>query len=180
MSVDNWVSVSTPYITPRAAGETDAWTEEAARQGGRGTNRIAFAGQAPSPAFVARVFGIQGGEPVVARQRVVLLDERPVEIATSYYPLGIAAGTALAGPGKIKGGAVALLAEQGHVAAHVTEDVFAHMPTEEERSLLQLADGEPVLTIHRASWTAEGSIFQAEIMTAPAQVRRLRYEMEVG
>lgn len=180
MNSTNWVSVSTPYITPRASGETDAWTEDAARRGGRGTNEIAFAGEVASPAFVAEAFGINEGGPVVARRRIVRFNDKPVEIATSYYPTSIAAGTPLARPAKIKGGAVTLLAQLGYATAHVTEDVFAHEPSAEEQSDLQIGDGEAVVTIQRTSRSSDGGTFQAEIMTAPARARRLRYEMEVG
>lgn len=180
MNSNNWVSVSTPYITPRASGAPDAWTEEAASRGGRGTNRLAFTGETPALPFVAEAFGIDEGAAVIARRRIVYLNEAPVEIATSYYPPRIASGTALELPRKIKGGSITLLAELGYTTVRVTEEVFAQDPTDDERSDLQLTEGEVVITIHRVNCDGDGTPFQVEIMTAPAKARRLRYEMEVG
>lgn len=179
MSSGNWVSVSTPYISPTGRNSPDAWTTEAARHGRRGSNRITYAGTAAAPPFVARSFDLPDDGEVVTRQRLVLLDDQPIEVANSYYPLEVAADTALSAPGKIKGGAIRLLADLGHAAAHVTEEVTAREPTEEEREALGLPIGEPVIVIERLSLDGDGQPFQAEVMAAPAKLRRLRYEMDV-
>lgn len=179
MSSGNWVSVSTPYITPTGRNSTDAWSAEAAAHGHRGGNRVLYAGPAPAPSFASRSFGLPDGSEVIARQRVVLLDDEPIEIATSYYPMEIASGTALAAPGKIKGGAIRLLADLGHTAVRVVEEVTSRQPTAEERSTLQVSESESVLVVERVSINADGAPFQAEVMAAPAKIRRLRYEMDV-
>ncbi|RAJ70241.1 UTRA domain-containing protein [Streptomyces sp. Amel2xB2] len=176
----NWVSRSTPYLTPSTAGQADAWTQEAAAHGARGTNRLDHVGHVQAPAFVADAFGIDEGQPVVARRRIVYLDDAPMEIATSYYPLWIAADTDLAEPRKIKGGAITALASLGYTTASVTEDVVADMPDEETRAALDMDAGEPIITLYRSNRDADGTVFQAEIMTTAAATRRLRYEMEVG
>lgn len=180
MGSGKWVSQSAPYVIPAVNGAPDAWTAEAAVHGARGSNRLTFAGEAPAPAFVAEVFDIAAQSSVVVRRRVVYLNDAPMEIATSYYPEAIASGTPLENPRKIKGGAITYLAELGYVTKSVTEEVTAHMPDDDLRAELQLTEGEPVVTIHRANRDATGRTFQAEIMTAPAKTRRLRYEMEVG
>ena len=180
MTRSKWVSESAPYLKPQPDGAPDAWAADAASHGARGTNRLAFTGEAPAPPFVAEAFGLNDGDTVVIRRRIVYLDESPIEIATSYYPLGIAAGTALEEPNKIKGGAITFLGALGYTTTRVTEEVFAHPPTDEERSDLQLLDDEAVITIYRVNRDGDGTPFQAEIMSAPAKTRRLRYEMEVG
>lgn len=178
--VSKWVSKSAPYLAPRAAGRPDAWTQEAAAHGARGTNRLDHVGQVSAPVFVAEAFAVEEGEPVVARRRLVYLDDAPMEIATSYYPTGIAAGTALAEHRKIKGGAITALAALGYATDSVVEEVVADMPDEETRKALAMGEGEPIITIHRVNRDAIGRVFQAEIMTTAASTRRLRYEMEVG
>lgn len=179
MSSGKWLSVSAPYVVPRESGAPDAWTEEAARHGARGTNRLSFAGVGPAPGFVATAFGISEGDPVITRQRIVYLNDKPIEIASSYYPTHIAAGTALEGNRKIRGGAITLLDELGYKATRVFEEVFAHMPDDQQQQELLLRPEEPAITIHRTSVDGSGQPFQTEIMTAPAKTRRLRYEMEV-
>lgn len=180
MPAGKWTSASMPYLTPRRAGATDAWTAEAAAFGARGSNRIVSAGECPAPKFVATAFDLEKDTPVIHRRRIVLQDEQPVEIATSYYPTGIASNTPLEEPQKIKGGAITLLGTLGYRAARVTEEVFAHPAADDESRALDLPRGEAVLSIQRVSYTEDGTPFQAEIMTAPATLRRLRYEMEVG
>src|SRR5262249_15014380 len=121
---DRAVSAATPYIAG-SARPGDAWATEAAATGHRGTQRIAWAGQRTAPADATHALGLPDGAPVVARRRVVLLDERPVELADAYYPADIAAGTPLTSTAKIRGGAAALLAGLGHTAAEVREEVSA-------------------------------------------------------
>ncbi|MFK0118573.1 GntR family transcriptional regulator [Streptomyces sp. NPDC090994] len=181
MSTSNWVSTSLPYLTPRKVPQQkDAWAAEAAAQGRRGTQRILHAGEVPAPAEVAELFGIAAGELVVVRRRLILLDERPNELTDTYYPLPIAQGTALARTAKIRGGAVALLAELGHVGVLVREDVTAALPDEEECRTLDTAPDEPVLRLTRLTLDRDDRPIQADRMVMPALRQRLRYEIRIG
>ncbi len=86
----SWVSTSMPYLTRRDAGQPDAWAEEAAAQGRKGTQRILSAGEAPASAEVGALLGLAEGQPVVFRRRVIELDGEPNELTDSYYPVEIA------------------------------------------------------------------------------------------
>ncbi|MGV9508282.1 GntR family transcriptional regulator [Streptomyces tendae] len=180
MGASSWVSTSLPYLTPQEKGDGDAWAAEAEAQGRRGTQRILHAGEVPAPAEVARLLGVDKGEPVVVRRRLILLDEMPNELTDTYYPLAIAQGTALARTAKIRGGAVTLLAELGHIGVLVREDVTAKMPDEEERRTLEAAPDEPVLRLVRVTLDREGHPIQVDRMVMPALRQRLRYEIEIG
>lgn len=177
MSTSSWVSASLPYLTPQ---KKDAWAAEAAARGRRGTQRVLYAGEAPAPAEVAELFGIAEGEPVVVRRRLILLDERPNELTDSYYPLSIARGTALARTARIRGGAVALLAELGYVGVLVREDVTAALPDEEECRTLDTTPDEPVLRLTRVTLDRDDRPVQADRMVMPALRQRLRYEIRIG
>ena len=176
MSGSEWVHASAPYLTPRAAGQADAWTEETAARGRRGAQRIVHAGEVPAPAEVAALLGLAEGAPVVVRRRIILLDGEATELTDSYYPVAVARGTRLAGTAKIPGGAVTLLAELGHVGALVREEVRARMPDAAERESLALGPNEPVLTLTRATLDAAGAAFQVDLSVFPATTQRLRYE----
>ncbi|MGW2613887.1 GntR family transcriptional regulator [Streptomyces sp. NPDC001500] len=180
MGGSGWVSTSLPYLTPRLAGQGDAWAAEAAARGRRGAQRILHAGEAPAPAEVAELFGVPAGEPVVVRRRLILLDDEPSELTDTYYPLAIAGGTRLAGSAKIPGGALTLLAELGHVGALVREDVTAGMPDEEEREALGAAPGEPVLRLVRLTLDRDDRPIQVDRMVMPALRQRLRYQIRIG
>jgi DNA-binding GntR family transcriptional regulator len=170
-----WISVSTPYLTPRSEGTPDPWIAETAAHGQTGSQRLLSAGEALPPAAVAEALGVPGGEPVVLRRRLMLLDEQPVEITNSYYPRWLAAETALAEPRKIRGGAVTLLAELGHTPQRVREDVEARTATPEERELLSLGSDAPVLVLYRLVLSDRPVEFS--VMTMVAANRRLRYEL---
>ncbi|MFJ5307610.1 GntR family transcriptional regulator [Streptomyces sp. NPDC088350] len=180
MSENSWVSASLPYLTPRRGMQRDAWGAEAAAQGRRGTQRIVHAGEASAPAFVAELLGIQEGETVVVRRRLILLDEQPNELTDTYYPVGIARGTALARTAKIRGGAVTLLAELGYVGVLANEDVTAAMPDEEEREVLRTAPHEPVLRLTRLTVDRDDRPIQVDRMVMPALRQRLRYQIRIG
>ncbi|HET9383017.1 MAG TPA: UTRA domain-containing protein [Streptomyces sp.] len=180
MRDDAWVSSSLPYVTPPGEGQPDAWRAEAAGRGGTGTQRIVYAGEVPAPDEVAVLLGLEAGVTVVVRRRVIELDGEPCELTDTYYPAEIARGTRLAETGKIRGGAVSLLAGLGHVGARVREDVSARMPEGEERDVLRLGPGEPVLRLSRVTLDSGDRPFQVDLMVLPARRERLRYEMRIG
>lgn len=179
MNANRWVSTSMPYLTPGEKGRGDAWAADAAAQGRRGTQRILYAGEVAAPAEVARLLGLAEGESVVVRRRLILLDDEPNELTDTYYPVGIARGTGLAGMAKIPGGAVTLLARLGHVGALVREDVTAGTPDTEERETLRTAPGEPVLRLTRVTLDRADRPFQVDRMVMPAGRQRLRYEIAI-
>ncbi|MFI1813891.1 GntR family transcriptional regulator [Streptomyces sp. NPDC020422] len=176
MSGDAWISETAPYLAPREPGQSDAWTEEAARRGHSGGQRLLQAGEVEAPDAVRSALRLSAGERVIVRSRLILLDDRPVELADSYYPAAIAGGTPLAEPRKVPGGAVTLLKELGYTGAEVVEDVSAALATTEERERLDLPEGSAVLHLLRLTLTADGTPMEASLMTMPAS-RHLTYRL---
>lgn len=172
-----WESVSSPYLRPRREGEADAWAEETAEHKVSGTQQLREVAEVSPPASVADGLGLGSDEVVVVRRRVMLVDDRPVELTDSYYPIQIARGTALAESRKIRGGAVTLLAELGYRLERVQEDVSARPATSDEQRLLALADGEWVLVLVRLARSLEGRPVEMSIMTMTAADRHLRYQV---
>ena len=176
MSDDQWVSDSAPYIRPQAGGSSNAWTEEAARRGHTGGQRTLSVDTVSAPEEVRLALGLAQGAEVVVRRRLILLDNDPVELSDSYYPATIAAGTRLADPRKIPGGAVRLLADLGYVGEDTVEHVRADIAAEEQAGLLGLAPGSAVLQLVRINATREGTPFEVSIMTMPPE-RHLTYRL---
>ncbi|MET7706117.1 UTRA domain-containing protein [Micromonospora sp. NPDC005413] len=179
MSGPEWLSVSMPYVLPRSPQDKDAWAEDAAQQGGVGTQRLLEVSEVASTTEVAEALQVEPGAPVVVRRRLMLMDEQPVELTDSYYPVSIAHGTPLAEPRKIRGGAVGLLAELGYRPGQVREDVYTRAPDAVERSALNLTGQEWVLGLTRLVSTREGVPIEVSVMTMVPQGRRLRYELTV-
>ncbi|MFI2432230.1 UTRA domain-containing protein [Streptomyces sp. NPDC018693] len=95
-----------PYLTPREKEQPDAWGAEAAARGGKGGQRIVYAGEVAAPDEAAALLGLAPGETVVVCRRVIELDGDRCELTDTYYPAALARGTRLAEKRKIPGGAV--------------------------------------------------------------------------
>ncbi|MFD3413314.1 GntR family transcriptional regulator [Streptomyces cyaneofuscatus] len=180
MSEGGMISASARYLAPSVQGSGDAWGAETAAAGRRGTQKVVRAGEVTAPGRVADLLGLQRGGQVIERRRIMYLDGEPCELTDTYYPVEIARGTGLAGTAKIRGGAVRLLAELGHVGARAQEDVVARMPSESERASLALEAGEPVLELTRLTLSADDRPIQADVMVMPPRGQRLRYEIRIG
>src|SRR5260370_29230446 len=90
------------------------------------------------------------------RRRLLLSDGEPFELATSYYPLEIARGTELTAPGKIRGGAVALLKRLGYSSVEFVDRVSVRLPMTEEFEVLELPDDIPLHRTFRTYYTPHG------------------------
>lgn len=162
-------------MRPRPPGKPDAWTEETTQQGRTGSQRLRDVTEVmPSPA-VAHALKSPAGERVVVRQRIMLLDEQPVELTDSYYPISIARGTRLAEPRKIPGGAITLLTELGYPPQHVHEDISARVPTTEELQTLKLPEDVPVIRQFRVIYSDEHRPVEASVLIKGAHLYELSY-----
>ncbi|WP_329453191.1 UTRA domain-containing protein (plasmid) [Streptomyces sp. NBC_01724] len=172
-SDDAWVGDAQPYLAPRAAGERDAWSTEAATHGRKGSQRLLAVEEVEPPAAVRDFFGGDPAGKVVVRRRLILLDDQPVELADSYYPARIARGTRLAEAGRIPGGAVTLLATLGFTPeADPLEDVAPATATADECEALSLQPGTAVLVLTRFTRSTTGEPMEVSIMT---MTRHLQY-----
>lgn len=172
-----WNTSSAAYIVPPPPGHSDAWTRETQ---GRGQQLIEILRAAVLPCDVEeKVKEVLNTAWFVARRRLLTVDGRPVEIATSFYPASIAEGTALAEPKPIKGGAVRLLADLGWTAARVVEDVGAIAADKEQADLLRVPIGSPLLVMHRTARNPDDEPFEYQ-HTVACDGRLQRYVMEVA
>lgn len=172
-SDDAWMGDAKPYLTPRRDGEPDAWSAEAAARGHHGTQRLLAVHEVDPPGAVRDFFELRFGEKVVVRRRLILLDGEPVELADSYYPARLARGTQLAEMGKIRGGAVTLLATLGFAPEdNPLEDVAAAIASPSQCEALGLSPGTPVLILTRFTRSTTGEPTEVSVMT---MTRHLRY-----
>jgi DNA-binding GntR family transcriptional regulator len=155
----------------------DAWSEEAAQAGRVGTQQIREVVTDEPPLDIAAALRLPPGAQAVVRRRTMLLDDIPVELTDSWYPAGIAVGTALASAGKIKGGSVTLLAELGYAVHEAREDITFRSATADEALALETSPGTPVIVLFRTCFTAAGVPFEASVMVMLAEGRHLRYRL---
>jgi GntR family transcriptional regulator len=136
---------SSSYVTGDDQGQRAQWRTELERQGFTGGQRITAVGIEEPPTDVAGYLRLDDGEEVVARRRVMLLAGEPIQLATSYYPASIAAGTELARPEKLPGGTIAALERRHLELTTFEEHISARMPTGPEATQLNMGPGTPVL-----------------------------------
>jgi GntR family transcriptional regulator len=175
-----WDGPSAPYLSPRAPGETDAWTDATTRAGRTGTQQIREVAETIPPPDVAEALRLPSGTAAVVRRRTVFLDDKPIEIVDSWYPASIASATLLAEPRKIKGGAVTLLADMGYVARGALDDVSVRGATRQEAGLLGLPPRAPVIVVFRTTVSESDVPFEATVMVMVPEDRHLRYPLSPG
>jgi GntR family transcriptional regulator len=117
---------------------------------------VIHVGPEKAPGDVARRLSLKSGTKVLVRRRRYFTDDQPTEIAVSYIPWDVAAGTAIADENPGPGGIYARIEERGHRLGQFSEDVTARMPTPEEVRALRLPAGTPVLTLVRVAFDTEG------------------------
>lgn len=61
----------------------------------------------------------------------------------------------------------------------MNEELFARAPTPEEVKLLQLPPGEPVVELHRTTYTASGTVVEFAIGVHAASRFAWEYDFEV-
>jgi len=133
-----------------------------------------------APVEVALGLALPEGARAVVRRRTMLLDGRPVELTDSWYPPQIAAETALAAPGKIRGGAITLLATLGHRVHEAREDISVRVVSAEEADLLEVTAGSSAIVLFRACLTEAGMPVEVSVSVMPAEGRHLRYRLIAG
>ncbi|CDR08856.1 GntR family transcriptional regulator [Streptomyces iranensis] len=165
------------YMAPAAPGEPYRWISEAAAgHQARGSSRLLDVTEIRPPADVAEALRIPEDGTALMRAQVLLLDDEPVELVKSYYPLELARGTAMMDRRKIKGGTPALLAELGHPPRLSVDKVSARVPTQEQYTVLGLPGNLPVLRTLRVVYSDGERPIEATVMAKAGHLYELQYE----
>jgi GntR family transcriptional regulator len=136
--------------------------------------------QVPAPAGIAELLGVEEGAMVLARRREMYASGEPVQMATSYIPLDIAEGTAIAGQDTGPGGIYSRFAELGHDPVAFGETVRIRRPADEEARFLDMDLDQRVIAIRRTAATAQGRVIEVNEIAMPAHQWELSYEWPAG
>jgi GntR family transcriptional regulator len=129
-----------------------------------------------APSEVAELLGTGYGDAVLARSRRMYADDEPVQMATSYLPLDITAGTPVAGSDPGPGGIYSRLADLGHEIAWFSETVRVRTPSDDEALFLHLDPDHRVLAIRRTATSSAGRAVEVNEIVLPAHQWELAYE----
>jgi GntR family transcriptional regulator len=130
----------------------------------------------PADERTARGLQIEPGTEVTVRDRVMRADGVAIQLAVSRFPRGITRDTALEEINTGPGGVYARLEEAGHMLDHFEEVVGARMATPHEQSVLQLAEGTPVITVTRIAYTTDNAV-EVNDMVLAADRYELHYRL---
>jgi GntR family transcriptional regulator len=130
----------------------------------------------PASSIVAHVLELDEGAEVVVRRRVFAVEDRPVQLATSYYPARLVEGSAITQPDTGEGGSYARLADLGHKPVRFREELRTRMPREHERQTLKLAQGTPVVEIVRTAYTSVDLPVEVNLMVLDGASYVLEYK----
>lgn len=165
---------SSPQRLSRERWQAGAAIQDADTQGRERVVDVEV-GEVPAPDWVADALGVDVGEPVVYRSRSFLVDDRPVQLATSYFRAELVRGSPVTYTDTGPGGSYARLAELGHAPVTFTEHLRARMPVPEETAALDLPEGTPVIEIRRHAFTADGRCVEVNRMVLDGSAYLLDY-----
>lgn len=111
---------------------------------------------------------------------MLLIDDEPAELVSSYYPLEIARGTAIARRQRIKGGTPALLAELGYPPRLSVDRVSARAPAQEQFPALRLPGDLPVLRTLRTVRSDGDRTIEVTVMVKAGHLYEVQYEFTAG
>ena len=146
----------------------------------RATRRLAWEHQTervPAPAQVARRLGLAAGAIVTMTRYLLSADGEPVQLATSYEPVVLTAGTPVALPeqGPFAGrGVIERMRSLEIEVDEVTEEVSVRLAARAEATALAIPPRAQVLVIDRTHHAGEQAVECAEIVV-PADRFKLRY-----
>jgi len=119
-------------------------------------------------AEVADRLGLPEGAELLTRHFRFHVDERPVQLSTSYLPYRLVQGSPIEDPGREPwpGGTIAQLEAVGVRVTTVVEDVRARLPLPAEAQDLELRTGTPVLLVARTMLAGDTPVAGSDIVIA--------------
>jgi GntR family transcriptional regulator len=140
---------------PADRGSLSLFLVEAERQGVAAERRMLYIGPEPANDYVAKTLGVEAGTEVVARRKMMLANEVPVRIATSYFRADLFDNTRVSEPEFVRPSLQAAIADLGYTFGHADEFLVARRATRFERDTLELDSDEWVVQILRTSYSTE-------------------------
>jgi DNA-binding GntR family transcriptional regulator len=135
----------------------------------------------PAPADIAEVLGIEVGDEVLVRDRLVGDREQPArrQATTSYLPADITRGTMLEQPQTGPGGIYDRLEwDMGHGPLSWAEQIQGRAPTGRDVDELALPPGVVVLRVLRVTTSAAGRVVEVNDTRVSGELFVVSYTLE--
>jgi GntR family transcriptional regulator len=154
-------------------------TAEAESQGHTAGQLMRELGEVPAPPKVAEKFGIPAGTPVWVRRRTTLVDDRPNQLADSYYELDVVNGTLIQQENTGPGGGFARLEDAGYELDEICEEWSVRMPTGPESVALLLPAGTPVVDLTRTTFDKTGRAVEVMLAVISGDMVQMAYKFKI-
>ncbi|MEV8020899.1 GntR family transcriptional regulator [Streptomyces sp. NPDC086554] len=164
------------YMAPAGDGRPYRWLTEAVEHGASPRSTLLEVAEVVPPADVSAALGLGGGGVAVLRRQLLSIDDEPVELVASYYPVEIARGTPITERRRIRGGTPALLSGLGFPPRLSVDRVSARVPTQEQYTALLLPSSLPVLRTLRVVHSDDERPIEATVMVKAGHLYELQYE----
>lgn len=130
---------------------------------------------APAPAAVAELLGVAEGAPVLARARRMAAGDKPLQLATSFFPPAIVEELPiLAEDNTGPGGMYSRFEDAGHTLDH-TDVVGGRRATPEEIEALQLDDPFVITILRIVRDATTGAVLETGLLTLAPGRQELVY-----
>lgn len=140
---------------PSIRGSVSLYLVEAERQGIKADRKMLYIGLEPASEHVAACLRVEPGTDVVARRKLMLANDVPVRVATSYFRADLFGTTRMAEPEFVRPTLQSALSDLGYQFGRAEEYLTARPATPFERETLDLDPDEWVVQIIRASYSTE-------------------------
>lgn len=167
------------YSRSRWRGGLPILTAEAQEQGHVANQVMRELAEVPAPAAVAEQFGVEPGTRVWVRRRTTLIDDRPNQLADSYYQLDVVRGTLIMQEDTGPGGGFARLEDAGHTLDRIREEWAVRMPSSPESVALHLPPGTPVVDLVRTTYDTTGRAVEVMLAVLAGDMVAFAYEFPI-
>lgn len=157
--------------TPAAdRGSTSLFLAEADRQGIVASRKMLYVGLESASDHIASVLRVEPGADVIARRKLLLANDVPVRIATSFFRADLFGQTRIAEPGFVQPSLQSAVLALGFEFGCAEEELIARPQSPDEAETLQLEAGEWVVQILRTSFsTGDVPVHALETICAAAR-----------
>jgi DNA-binding GntR family transcriptional regulator len=139
------------------------------------SGELVQAGVKLAPPHVAALLGLKPGARAFVRQRLLSQDGEPVELASAWLPLELAAGTDLASADPLEESIREHLQSRKKIRLdHGVEQITARHPIGEEAALLRVPADAPVLSVIVTAYDATAKPIQVSDLVLPGERHELR------
>lgn len=136
--------------------------------------------QVPADDEIAARLGVDTGQQVVVRRRVMFADDEPLQLGDSYYPLDIVRYSKIMDPADIVEGTDQVLEDLGHTPTRYEDEITCRMPTEGEMDALRLFTGTPVHRLVRTTFDQNERRIEVYVVILPGDRHVLLYDVPAG